>query len=65
MLGFLYLLILKALETLVRRVTCMVFSLAKRRIRSSRRTLEETLKKDLIVNCIFENLVFNKSNGIV
>ena len=43
----------------------MVFSLAKRRIRSSRRTLEETLKKDLIVNCIFENLVFNKSNGIV
>lgn len=37
---------------------CMVFISVKRRERP-RRTLEEVVKRDLMINDIFEDLVFN------
>lgn len=46
-------------ETLVRTINCMVFSHVKRRRGRPRRTLEEVVKKDLMVNNIAKTLIFD------
>jgi len=43
----------------------MVFSSVKRKKGRSKRTLEEVVKRDVMVNNISEDLVFNQPSGII
>lgn len=45
----------------MRRVGCMTFSLMKRRRERPRRTVQEVIKGDLMINNILETLAFNQT----
>ena len=50
----------RSLDAPVRRVDCVVFSHVKNRRGGLRRTLGQVVKRDLMVNNISEDLVFNQ-----